>query len=95
MVKEEYVVEIKTDDGCDPKTKRTKEFAFEMPMSDVKFGSSDKLHKELRQLLKMFSDSSVCPTFTISYFLDVFVKHKSKMEFGMGNMVSFPIKIFT
>ena len=31
--------------------------------------------------------------FRLEYRLDVFIKHQSKTEFGMGNFVSFPIKL--
>ena len=41
----------------------------------------------------MFSDSADNSLFKIEYELDVFVKHKSKTEFGMGSKVSFPIEI--
>ena len=41
----------------------------------------------------MFSDTINTSLFQINYFLDVFVKHKSKTEFGMGNFITFPIQI--
>lgn len=42
----------------------------------------------------MFADSSITSLFEINYFIDVFIKHKSKVEFGMGNLVTFPINIY-
>ena len=41
----------------------------------------------------MFTSSISADLFGISYHLDVFVKHNSWNEFGMGNYVSFPITI--
>ena len=44
-------------------------------------------------MVKMLAGSMDTPLFKIEYQLDVFVKHQSKLEFGMGNMVSFPITV--
>jgi len=44
-------------------------------------------------MVKMFTDSADNTLFKIEYILDVFVKHQSKLEFGMGNSVSFPIVV--
>ena len=44
-------------------------------------------------MVNMFSDSVDNSLFKIEYELDVFVKHQSKMEFGMGSKVTFPIEI--
>ena len=41
----------------------------------------------------MFSTSIHGELFHISYHLDVFVKHSSWNEYGMGNYVTFPITI--
>ena len=41
----------------------------------------------------MFSDSSDNPLFKIEYELHIFIKHQSKLEFGMGNSVTFPIEV--
>lgn len=49
------------------------------------------MHPELRHMVKMFTDSTSSALFKVEYILDVFVKHQSKLEFGMGNNVSFPI----
>ena len=53
----------------------------------------DNLHPDLRQMVKMFSASTAGDLFHITYHLDVFVKHDSWNEFGMGNYVTFPITI--
>ena len=53
----------------------------------------DNLHPELRHMVKMFTDSTENSLFKIEYVLDVFVKHQSKLEFGMGNMESFIIDV--
>lgn len=41
----------------------------------------------------MFTDSVSNSLFNVEYELHIFVKHQSKMEFGMGNSVIFPIEI--
>ena len=41
----------------------------------------------------MFSESCDNPMFRVEYSLEVFVKHNSKMEFGMGNSVVFPLLV--
>ena len=93
LEKDEYLIEIK-EEGCDAKVNHSKDYNLEIPVADQKFGKTESLHPELRHLVKMFSDSTVTSLFEINYFLDVFIKHKSKVEFGMGNYVSFPIKIY-
>ena len=93
LTKEEFLIEIK-EPGCDRQVKHTKDYTLELPRVDKSFGRTESLHPELRQLVKMFSDSTTSPLFEINYFLDVFIKHQSKLEFGMGNFVTFPIKIY-
>ena len=44
-------------------------------------------------MVKMFTDSSENSLYRVEYALDIFVKHQSKLEFGMGNSVNFPIVI--
>ena len=44
-------------------------------------------------MVKMFTDSAENSLYKIEYALDIFVKHQSKLEFGMGNSVNFPIEI--
>ena len=41
----------------------------------------------------MLSDSVNNSMFKIEYSIQVFIKHKSKLEFGMGNSVIFPIEV--
>ena len=44
-------------------------------------------------MVKMFADSMTTKLFSITYILDVYVKHQSKLEFGMGNSVAYPIEV--
>lgn len=62
-------------------------------MKDAKYGSTEQLHPDLRHYVTQFTDSADNSLFKIEYQLDVFVKHLSKLEFGMGNLVSFPIQV--
>ena len=64
---------------------------FELPSSEKKSGNTDALHPELRHMVKMLSASDDNSLFKIEYILQVFIKHQSKLEFGMGNQVDFPI----
>ena len=64
-----------------------------IPSGETKTPSVEILHPELRHMVKMLAGSSDTPLFKIEYFLDIFVKHQSKLEFGMGNSVNFPIDV--
>ena len=64
-----------------------------VPDVEKKYGNMDMLHPELRHMVKIFTDSADNSLFKIEYSLQVFVKHQSKLEFGMGNFAEFPIKI--
>lgn len=44
-------------------------------------------------MVKMLAGTTETPLFKIEYQLDIFVKHQSKLEFGMGNSVFFPIDV--
>ncbi len=90
--KEEYLKEQKFT-GCEEKTKTNRTLDFELPSHDVEFGSAESLHPDMRHMKKMLSDTSKSAIFMVEYRLDVFVKHQSKMEFGMGNVLNFPITI--
>ena len=59
----------------------------------MKYGKTENLHPDLRQMVRMFSSTISGELFNISYHLDVFIKHKAWNEHGMGNYVSFPITI--
>ena len=59
----------------------------------MKYGKTENLHPDLRQMVRMFSSTINGELFNISYHLDVFIKHKAWNEHGMGNYVSFPITI--
>ncbi len=89
---EEYLV-TKKFDGIPEKVKEKKVVEFQIPVADKSAGTVDNLHPELRHMVKMFSDSTENALFKIEYVLDVFVKHQSKLEFGMGNQESFTIDI--
>ena len=80
-------------EGIPEKVKEKKVVEFQIPVADKAFGTVDNLHPELRHMVKMFSDSTDNSLFKIEYVLDVFVKHQSKLEFGMGNQESFTIDV--
>lgn len=88
----EFLVANKYE-GCAAKTKLEKTIEFQVPLTDKKFGSVENLHPELRHMVKMFTDSAKNSLFTVEYELHIFIKHQSKLEFGMGNSVIFPIEI--
>lgn len=92
LVDEEYILALKFD-GCAENVRDTRTIEFQVPLTDKNYGQTNNLHPELRHMVKMFSDSISNTLFKVSYVLDVFVKHQSKLEFGMGNNVSFPINV--
>lgn len=77
------------------KTKVYKELVFKLPGDELAQDCLDPdcQHPTLHATLLHFSPSHYEGVFTIHYRLDVFVKHQSKTEFGMGKFISFPIKI--
>ena len=89
---EEYLLDER-ETGCEAKQKEVKTFKFKLPANDSKFGKIDNLHPDLRQLVKIFTQSIKTDLFSVQYSIDVFVKHQSKLEFGMGNFVTFPLNI--
>ena len=92
LQKEEYL-DTKKFEGCDAKVHSQITKEFRIPNMDKDFGSIQQLHPDLRHFVQQFTDSADNPFFKVEYQLDVFVKHLSKLEFGMGNMVSFPIEV--
>lgn len=68
---------------------------FKMPGDEIcqSLEETARMHPTLSLLTEHFSPSHYEGIFTIHYRLDTFIKHSSKTEFGMGNFVSFPIKI--
>ena len=88
----EYIQALKYD-GCAEKIREERTIEFQIPITDKKFGTVENLHPELRHMVKMFTDSVSNSLFNVEYELHIFVKHQSKMEFGMGNSVIFPIEI--
>lgn len=89
---EEYLSQIKYP-GCPEKQVEQRAISFELPNIDKTTGSADVLHPDIRHMVKLFTDSADNTLFKIEYVLQVFVKHQSKLEFGMGNFVEFPIQV--
>ena len=57
LSRDDYLIEIKHA-GCDGEKKVTRDYEFEVPEADGKFGRTESLHPELREMVKMFTDSS-------------------------------------
>lgn len=89
----DYIVSHKHEGNVKELTSELRTIEFQLPVTDKKPGSVDNLHPDLRHMVKMFTDSTSTTLFKVEYVLDVFVKHQSKLEFGMGNCVSFPINV--
>lgn len=51
------------------------------------------MHPDLRFITNMLTFSASNSLFKIEYQLEVFVKHASKLEFGVGNFVALDIEI--
>ena len=64
-----------------------------LPVVEHSMAGLRGMHTDLQHIISMMSYSCDNSLFKVSYTLDVYVKHKSKLEFGRGNMVSFPITI--
>ena len=71
---EEYL-EAHKYDGCAEKVRETRTIEFMVPDHEKKFGNMDQLHPELRNMVKLFTDSADNSLFKIEYILQVFVKH--------------------
>lgn len=89
---EEYLMQKKFD-GCAERVRENRTIEFELPVAEKTVGNTNSLHPNLRPLVKLFSNSADNALFTIAYEIQVFVKHLSKLEFGMGNFVTFPIEV--
>jgi len=91
----EYLEEIKIPCDVKGKTKASKKIVYNIPatIKPEKLGNTDGLPPHMVDLAKTLSVSQYRPLFQIKYKLDLFIKHKSKTEFGQGNAVSFPIVI--
>jgi hypothetical protein len=44
-------------------------------------------------MMQAFTPSQSRGIFLIKYRIDIFIKHRSKTEFGKGNFISFPVII--
>ena len=64
-----------------------------LPLKDQGYGSVKGMHSDLQHMVSMFSESVENSIFKVEYTLKVFVKHLSKLEWGQGNEVIFPITI--
>jgi hypothetical protein len=94
--KNEYIKQVKERVDVKRGTKATKHIIFKMPGDEIADDTQhdhEFSHPTLHATLIHLSPSHYEGVFRIHYRLDVFVKHLSKTEFGMGNFVSFPIKI--
>ena len=93
LTNQEYIV-VKKYEGCAEKVRETRTNEFMLPVADtVSPSTQENLHPELRPMIKLLSDSVENSLFKVEYYLEIFVKHLSKLEFGMGNSVMFPIEI--
>lgn len=92
ITEEEYLAQIKYE-GCAEKVRENRTIEFQLPVADQNYGSTNSLHPDLRPMVKLFSESADNSLFKVEYELQIFVKHLSKLEFGMGNSVTFPIMI--
>lgn len=91
----DYIEEIKIPCDVKGKTKAQKKIIYNIPAIDKpeKVGALNGLPIYVSDLAKSLSVSQSRTIFMIKYRLDLFIKHKSKTEFGQGNFVSFPIVI--
>jgi hypothetical protein len=89
----EYLFVDKNFAGVPEKQRVKRTIEFKIPDFDKKYGAVENLHPELRHMVKMFSDSVENTLFKIVYTIHVFVKHQSKLEFGVGNSVPFTINV--
>ena len=92
LVHEEYLVSNKYEGGAE-KTQIDKVIDFKMPEREKNVGTLNGLNPDMIPMVKQLSESVECPLFTIEYQLECFVKHQSKLEFGMGNSLTFNIKV--
>lgn len=98
--KRKYVKELKYKVDVAARTKSKVHLQFELPTTEDPAILNEALtidptiwHQVHIAALQQLSSTHCDETFRIEYRLDVFVKHQSKTEFGMGNFVSFPIRI--
>ena len=93
LLTDEEWISTQKYDGCPKMSKETITVEFEIPLKDEKIGSVKKYHPEQRHMVKMFCVSADNTLFKIEYVLDIFVKHKSKLEFGRGEQANFNITV--
>jgi len=90
---ENYLSAIK-EAGCGAKSKVDKVFKISIPNHDPVREQYFETHPDEMQSLKDFSCSMQGGLFSVTYNLRVFVKHDSWNEFGEGNCLMLPIKIW-
>ena len=85
--KNSYIEEFKQPVAAKGLTKTDNVLQFKLPSEEKveKYLTVDDMHPTLQILTKMLSPSQSRGIFMIRYRLDLFVKHKSLMEFGQGN----------
>lgn len=91
----EYVKALKYE--CDVKARQQagEKLDFRIPATEDEqhLGVLNCVHPVLKQLTHSLTPSQSRGVFLVKYRLDVFIKHRSKTEFGQGNFISFPIII--
>ena len=63
---------------------------FKIPLTDNEHGTSFELS---HQMARFFSETTSNKFFSIQYELEIYVKHDSITERGLGRVVRFPINI--
>ena len=90
---EEEIFHKKHDPNVGANEQKETIIKFKLPLRDHNFGSTKGMHTDLQHMVSMMSLSCENSLFRVHYVLDVYVKHQSKLEWGRGNLVSFPITI--
>ena len=88
----EIIVALKHP-GIPAHSNEIKTVELQIPMEDKDIGSTAGMHRDLQMMTTMFSETVHNQMFKVEYHLEVYVKHQSKLEFGKGNAVDFPIII--
>ena len=79
--------------GIEKNTHQLKTVELTLPLKDKGFGNLKGMHPDLQHITTMFSESVHNAMFAVEYTLEVWIKHKSKLEIGVGNSVEFPITV--
>jgi len=65
----------------------------QIPFEDKGYGDIQGMHPDLQFMTARFSETVANIVFQVEYTLEVYVKHKSKLELGVGSCLKFPIKV--